>query len=189
MHEIFSHFISRNPEDDNRRVAYLLWFCNTFPEQEFNGEERIMREYLEYSKKLAIPLKEKYLSVFLHTELRQFLIATNTKVAGTETLDYTTPTALETAVQVCREAMLGAFRELELIQSDIDDFKVSADSFMTSRLNTRLTEVLGKTFEIISETDNAVSASDYALEAIQFLNDIYDKEQLEGIMRELINKA
>ena len=111
MHEIFSHFISRNPEDDNRRVAYLLWFCNTFPEQEFSGEERIMREYLEYSKKLVIPLKEKYLSVFLSTELRQFLIATNTKVSGTETLDYSEPTALETAVQVCSEALMGAFRE------------------------------------------------------------------------------
>lgn len=181
MHEIFSHFISRNPEDDNRRVAYLLWFCNTFPEQEFSGEERIMREYLEYSKKLVIPLKEKYLSVFLSTELRQFLIATNTKVSGTETLDYSEPTALETSVQVCSEALMGAFRELELIECDIDDFKVSADSFMTSRLNTRLTEVLGKTFEIISETDNAMSASEYALESIQFLNDIYDKEQLEEL--------
>lgn len=181
MHEIFSHFISRNPEDDSRRVAYILWFCDTFPPQEFSGEERIMREYLEYSKKLSVPLKEKYLSVFLSTELRPFLIANNTKIAGTETLDYSEPTALETAVQVCSEAIIGAFRELELINSDIDDFKVSADSFMTTRLNSRLTEVLGRTFEIVSETESSVSAADYALEAIQLLNEIYDKEQLEEL--------
>lgn len=181
MEKIYSHFISRDPKDDGKRVAYLTWFCHTFPEQEFRGEDRVMREYLSYSAKLSVPLKEKYLEVFAKTELRKFLIRTSTKVPGTETLDYTEPTSLETAVQICSGTLFEAYHELENINSDIGDFKVSADAFMSGRLNERLTEVLGKTFEIVSDTDNSMSAADYALQAIQLLNEIYDKEQLEEL--------
>ena len=70
MHDIFSHFISRDTKDDGRRVGYILWFVDTFPSFEFKGEDFIMRLYCEYCARLGVPMKSQYFSVYLSTELR-----------------------------------------------------------------------------------------------------------------------
>lgn len=188
MHEIFSYFISTDTESDEKRLAYLYWFCDTFPPEEFRGEERIMREYAEYSMRLNVPFKSKYLSIYLSTELRKFLLESNVKIPATEGIDYTDPGAFENAMQICKEIMLNDLNNLEMREHDVNDFVVCAEVFMTERLNERTVEILGNTFNIIESTDNTMAAAEYALEYLQLINEIYDKYQLTDLIETLSGK-
>lgn len=181
MNEIFSHFIARDAKTDQRRVGYIMWFSDTFPDSEFKGEDLLMKMYCNYSTSLQVPLKYNYLAIFISTELRRILIEENIHVPGTDNLNYSEPTGLETAYQVTREYLLDQFRLLESKDVDIDDFKVEADSFMTKQLNDRMVEELGRTYETLSATENSREAIDYALDNLIILRDIYDKAALEDL--------
>lgn len=149
MNEIFSHFIARDAKTDQRRVGYIMWFSDTFPDSEFKGEDLLMKMYCNYSTSLQVPLKYNYLAIFISTELRRILIEENIHVPGTDNLNYSEPTGLETAYQVTREYLLDQFRLLESKDVDIDDFKVEADSFMTKQLNDRMVEELGELTKLL----------------------------------------
>lgn len=181
MNEIFSHFISRDKADDLRRVGYTLWFSDCFPTTEFSGADLIMRYYVDYSGRLGVPMKYDYFNVFLGTELRKILIETGVRVPGTDNLNYGEPTGIETAYQVAREYLQNEFRILESLESDVDDFKIAADQFMTERLNIRVVEELSKSFDLLSAKDNARSTVEYALDNFMFLRDIYDDSKLEEL--------
>ena len=177
MHDIFSHFISRDTKDDGRRVGYILWFVDTFPSFEFKGEDFIMRLYCEYCARLGIPMKSQYFSVYLSTELRKILIETRVKLPGTDNLSYDEPTGLESAYQVATEYLQNEFSILESYSSDIQDFPVAADAYMSQRLSERTVEELGKAYEVLSSSDNSQATVDYALDRLILLRDIYSKGQ------------
>ena len=171
MHYIFSHFISRDTKDDGRRVGYILWFVDTFPSFEFKGEDFIMRLYCEYCARLGVPMKSQYFSVYLSTELRKILIETRVKLPGTDNLSYDEPTGLESAYQVATESY----------SSDIQDFPVAADAYMSQRLSERTVEELGKAYEVLSSSDNSQATVDYALDRLILLRDIYSKEHIDQL--------
>lgn len=181
MLDIFSHFISRNPEEDERRVGHLMWFTDTFPAFEFKNEDYIMREYCAYSARLLVPLKSQYFSVFLSTELRRILIETRIKLPGTDNLSYDEPTGLESAYQVATEYLQNEFNILESYEADVQDFPVVADEFISKRLSERTVEELGKAYEVLSTSDNSQATVDYALDRLILLKDIYNKEQLDDL--------
>lgn len=180
MDKIFSHFISRG-DDDMKRLAYACWFIEAIPESEFNGDDLLFWKYLEYSEKLNAPIVGKYFELWLHTELRKTLHATNARVAGCEALSYDDPVAFETAAQTTTRVMQDNFTQLEAMPSDIEDFKLDAAVFLGRKRQERLTEALSGTYSRLNETDDAVSATDYALDTINTINEIYNTEKLEDL--------
>ena len=72
MDSIFTHFIARgDAEEDKTRLSYAAWFTEAIPIIEFQGEELLFWDYLDYSVNLGVPVKFKYFQVWLSTELRK----------------------------------------------------------------------------------------------------------------------
>ena len=181
LHSVFAQFISKDDGLDTKRLGYLSWFCNQFPAEEFSGEEAIFYDFLHYCSHLAVPLKQKYFEVYMSTELKKFLIASKTKIPGTETLSYEEPNSLATAIATTQEVMLANYRELEATDVALEDFTVDICKFMHERLDRRTVEILGRTYDIISQKGDTGTAAEWAREQLAALSDIYDEESLEDI--------
>lgn len=181
MHDVYSYLVAHDSSDIGIRQAYNTWFCDVFPQQEFTGTERLFREFLGFNAKLDVPVKEQYVDSWAATDLRPILLRNNIKVPGTEMLDYSDPASLESGVRVCKDTLHSLFREMRLVDTNVEDFKVCASEFMTTKLESRLTEVLGQTFEQLQRTDSATEAAAFARDSITYLEYIYDKDQLEYI--------
>lgn len=181
MLEIFKHFISRDPKDDNVRAAYASWFCDAFPSTEFHGEDLLMYKFLEYSSEVLVPLKEKYLEVFLATELQRILIETRARVPGVETFNLDEPLGLAEALRITQGSMYGSLRELALLESDVSDFLVDVRAFMGQQLKSRLTLTLQNVYNNMSATDDVKSSLNYAAMELQTLDEIYSEEILEEL--------
>ena len=183
MLDTYKALICRDGDSEEikrKRSAYMYWFGDTFPVKEFRGEEFILRSFLEYCIKLNVPLYYKYLELYLDLNLTPILTKEHIHVAGTESLSFEDPFGLATAKETTKQVICDMFREMEEDEDTLEDFRVCADSFMTRRLNERLTEVLNKTFELTT-TDTTVSACDYAYHAIAELKTLYDKDLLEEL--------
>lgn len=178
MDKIFSHFIGRG-DDDMQRLAYASWFIESIPLEEFEGDEKLFWKYIEYSERLNAPLRAKYFELWLHTELRTVMHATNARVTGCEALSYDDPIAFETAVKTTSRVMQDNFAVLETMLSDIDDFKFEISVYFANKRNEKLTSALSGIYETLNDTDDAVYATDYALDAINAINEIYDTKKLE----------
>lgn len=151
LHSIFSYFISRGDAADAKRLGYLSWFVLQFPADEFRREEAIFRDFMGYCNKLSVPLKQKYLEVYLSTELKKFLVESKVKIDGTENLSYDDPNSLETAIATTKDVMLSSYRQLEGTHIPFEDFPVDVDKFMKERLDERTTEILSRTYDLISQ--------------------------------------
>lgn len=180
MDKIFGHFLSRN-DNDMKRLAYASWFIAQIPIEEFSGDEKLFWKFIEYCSKLNVPMKRKYLDIWLNTELRSVLHETNARVSGTETLNINEPVAFETLVQTVTQVLGDDYTVLETEDNDIEDFKVEYADFITKRRNQRLTEALSETYNVLNDTDNTLVATDYALDTISKINDIYDVSKLEEL--------
>ena len=183
MQDICKALISRSGDDSEmkqRRIAYMFWFCDTFPLTEFRQEEYILRAFMEYCVKLEVDLNFKYLGLYLDMNLTEILTSEHIHVTGTESLSYEDPFGLSTAVETTKNVISDMFREMEEDEDTLDDFKVCADAFIRRRLNERLTEVLNKTFEMTT-TKSTMSAADYAYDAIAELRYMYSEESLEEL--------
>lgn len=183
MQDVYSPMILRSEDSKEirrKRLGYLHWFCSTFPQDEFRQEEYILRAFAEYCVKLDVDLNYKYLGTFLDMNLTPILTKEHIHVAGTESISFDDPHGLATAKLTTKTVILDMFREMEESEDTLDDFKVCADTFMTRRLNERLTEVLNKTFEMTT-TDTNMSAADYAYNAIAELKFVYDRDNLEEL--------
>lgn len=181
MNNIFSHFISRNKDDDQKRVGYMMWFDSTYPDSEFSNEDYIMKRYCSYSCKLSVPMKDKYFDVFLSTELKRILISTGVRMPGTDNLSYDDPAGLQEAYIVAQEYLKNEFKILESYESEVDDFKVYAGEFIENRLNDRVVDELSKSYEKLSSSEDAALTVRYALDKLIIINDIYSKEALDDL--------
>lgn len=180
LHKIFAYFISKEGKE-NLQVGYLNWFINQIPDTEFQKEEAVFYNFLTYCSKLSVPVKDKYLEVYMSTELKRFLIKSKTHVTGAEGLSYEEPNALETAVSITRDVLDVSFREIESEPVDVVDFPVYVDKFMKERLDERTVEVLGSTYEIISKSADPGEASLWAREQLTELSETYDPSSIEEI--------
>lgn len=181
MNTIFSHFISRDKDDDQRRVGYMMWFNDTYPNTEFHDDDFIMKLYCDYSCKLSVPLKAKYFEVFMSTELKRILIETGVRVTGADNLSYEDPAGLQEAYVVTVDYLRNEFKILESYESDIDDFKVYAAEFISTRLNDRVVEELSKSYEKLSSTEDSARTVEYALDEFVMLDTIYNAATLEEL--------
>ena len=182
IHDIFSYFVANDDVvADGKRVSYMLWFAEHFPNAEFHSEERILYEYVRFSSVLRIPLKKEYFDTFVQTDLRKFLKKHPIKIAGTEELNYEDVSNMETAVGIIDNVLSGVIVSWEDNPKDISDFIVSAKAFLHDRLNERMTEVLSSTFDMKSETSDAQAALSYAQEQFELLREIYDDSILEEL--------
>lgn len=182
MHEIFNYFVSHEDGEDEKRLAYTNWFCTSFPIQEFKNEEAIFFDFMLYVQKLGLTPKEKYLQVYLDSELKKLLVERNIKVAGTETFSYEEPTALETALQITKETMLSLYQQMEAQKAYVKDFTIAIDQFMKTRLNERMVDVFGKTYDSVSNKNDTSEAVEYAMSQLSILSDIYDITKIEELV-------
>ena len=182
MDSIFTHFIARgDAEEDKTRLSYAAWFTEAIPIIEFQGEELLFWDYLDYSVNLGVPVKFKYFQVWLSTELRKVLHKTQVRVNGCETLSYDDPLGFETIYRTTSDVMSDNFKVLSTMESKLDDFKVEISAWMTSRRNQRLTKALSDTYDVLNKTDSAENAADFALDSINIINDVYDVSKLEDL--------
>ena len=183
MNTFFTHFISRgDPEDAKKRLAYAAWFVEAIPDVEFDGDERLFYEYLDYSVELSVPISENYFQVWLNTELSEVLHRTKVRVPGCETVRLEDPVGFATGLSITSQVLFDDFRQLSTQDSNTEDFKVEAASYFKERCNDRLTQTLSSTFEVLNSTDSATEASDFALEQISAIKDIYDPDKLEDLV-------
>lgn len=182
MDKIFAHFISRGDhEDATRRLAYASWFVETIPLIEFDGDEKLFTEYLEYSVTLGVPIKLKYFDIWLSTELREVLHKLRVKVAGCENLNFEDPASFETLYRTTVDVMHDNFNVLEAMPSELDDFKVEIAAYFSKKRGERLTQALSGTFDMLNDTSSVDEAADYALDNINAIKEIYDTDKLEDL--------
>lgn len=185
MERYFTHFISRgNPEDAKKRLAYAAWFCDIVPSTEFDGEDFLFYEYLQYSVNIDAIATEKYFNIWLSTELRQILHSYQVRVPGCEVMRFEDPVMFETAYQTTVNVMTDNFRQLSTLDSEIADFRVETSAFFRERKKQRITEVLQGTFDILNSTSSAEDAGDYAMEHLNAIQEIYDATRLEEMADE-----
>lgn len=182
MHSIFTHFIARGDGDDaTRRLSYAAWFVDAIPMFEFQNEELLFWDYLDYSVNLGVPIKFKYFQTWLNTELRPILHKTKVRVNGCETLSYDDPIGFESIYRTTVDVLTDNFKVLETMESNLDDFKVEISAYMTQKRSERLTRALSDTYDVLNSTDSAENAADYALDSINIINDVYDVTKLEDL--------
>lgn len=182
MDTIFTHFISRGePAEANKRLAYASWFVSTIPLSEFEGDEKLFCEYIDYSVNLSIPITYKYLQVWLNTELREVLHKTGVHLAGCESLRFEDPVSFETAYRTTVDVMSDTFNVLEAMESDVNDFPSEVAAYFTRRRNERLTQALAETFDVLNNTNSSEDAAEFALDSINTIKDVYDASNLEDL--------
>lgn len=182
LHKVFSHFLTRGDGGDQKRLGYLSWFVLQFPQTEFHREEAIFYNFLTYCTRLAISPKQKYLEVYLSTELKKFLTESHVKIDGTEDLSYEIPNSLATALATTRDVMLANYRELEGELLPIEDFPVDVDLFMKERLDERTVEVLGSAYDLISQKGDPGGAAEWTRQQLAELAETYEPSALEEII-------
>lgn len=181
MNNIFNHFISRSDDGDMKRTAYAGWFIESFPSSEFKGDERLFWEFMHYCVQLNVPIKRKYLDIWMSSELRKVLAKDNIRVVGCESLNMDEPVAFETAVQTTSAVLADDFTVLEKVPSALDDFKVEMSAYMTTKKSDRLTVALSDTYNKMSATNNSTEAANYALDTLNVINDLYNTDKLRDL--------
>lgn len=182
MNNVFTHFISRgNPEEDRRRLHYAAWFISTFPESEFESDELLFYKYLEFSVNMNTILKFDYFQIWIDTELRRILHATNIRVTGCEGLRYEDPLAFETAVRTTNDVLCDTYNALEMMESVITDFQVNMMSYIRTRMESRLTQALTSTYELLNDTNDVLATTDKLLSEAEHIRMIYDENKIKKL--------
>ncbi len=138
-------------------------------------------DFAAYCNKLAVPLQQKYLEIYMSTELKRFLVTNKIKVAGTETLSYDEANALATAIDTTKEVMLAEYKQLTLQEISLEDFPVEAHKFMRERLDERTVEILGRTYDMIANHGDAGVGAEWCREQLSALAAVYDVATVEDI--------
>lgn len=182
MNGIFTHFLQRSDSpSESKRLAYAAWFLDAIPPSEFDGDERLFYNFMDYCVALNLPIKFRYLQVWLTTELKPLLMATKIRVPGCEALSFDDPVSFETIYQTTSEVLQDDFRALETRESEIDDFVGEIAGYFSSQRELRLTQTLSETFNILNSTESSDEAASYALDTINAVKDIYDISKLEDL--------
>lgn len=182
MNGIFTHFLQRSDSpSESKRLAYAAWFLDSIPPNEFEGDERLFYHFMDYCVSLNLPLRFRYLQIWLNTELKPLLMASKIKVPGCEALSFDDPVSFETIVQTTSEVLQDDYRTLEMMDSAIDDFVGEIAGYFSTQRELRLTQTLSETFNILNSTESSDEAASYALDTINSVKDIYDVSKLEDL--------
>ena len=182
MNSIFTHFIQRGESaEENKRLAYAAWFVDAIPITEFDGDERLFCEFIDYCVSLSLPIRFRHLQVWLNTELKPLLRLNKIRVPGCETLSFDDPASFETLYQTTCEVLQDDFRVLETQPSSIDDFVGEIAGYFSKQREHRLTQALSETFNIMNDTESSSEAAQYALDIISSIQDIYDVSKLSDL--------
>lgn len=182
MDKIFAHFISRGDQSDaKRRLAYAAWFVEAIPLIEFDGDDKLFAEYIDYSVSLGVPVKFKYFQTWMDTELREVLHKTRVKVPGCENLSFDDPVSFETCYRTTVDVMNDNFKILETVESDLDDFRMEVAAYFAEKRSSKLTQALAGTFDVLSNSGSTDDAADYALDTINAIKEVYDVDKLEDL--------
>lgn len=185
MNTIFRHFIDR-PSDDlktkNIRKGLASWFLNSFPHSEFLNEDRVMYDVVEQASSLGITSGEKYLEVYIRTELKPFLYKHKVKVQGTEGLIFEDPLSLDQAYAITSDVLRAEYYGILQDSEEIDDFPIEIVEFMQVQKDNRVLDLLMNAHEISTGVSRGNIGSGDAAEILQqesqAILEIYDKDKL-----------
>jgi len=189
MHKIFGYFL-RRPEDTidiiAKRAAYATWFRESFPAEEFKAEERLFYEILNYAERFGTALTEKYIKVYIKTDMRTFVLKNKIKVSGTEELNnFDDLSQLESLILRTQDVLLGHFWELLNEESDVEEFAAYADLFMAEKLEERTLTILMTAYEMKSTSVKGMTGSDdmstYLVDETSYVRDVYNRDKLEEL--------
>lgn len=183
MNSIFRYFIESDKEEP-KRLVYATWFVDHFPSTEFQTDDLIMYFFMSYCTTLNVPLKEKYMDVFMQTELRKLLVKHHIHVIGTESLVYDEPSALETALQITKNVMNSDIQALHTIECDIQDFAVDMKAYMYQKVKERTTLVMSTTFEQMQSSDDTATSVDYLLSETEAIRNLYDPVHVDELVEQ-----
>lgn len=179
MDNIFTHFICRSDSpSESKRLAHAAWFIDAIPPSEFDSDEKLFYYFLQYCCDLNVPVKFKYLQVWISTELRELLMSSKTRVDACATLSFEDPASFETIFLTTSEVLQDDFRVLETQDSEIEDFPVFVSQYFTTQMEKRLTQTLSDTFNCMNSTASAIDAADFAVDSINYIKEIYDVSKL-----------
>lgn len=184
MDNIFGHFFVKPNDDEStayKRLAHAAWFVDAIPKTEYDGDELLFWEFMDYSSTLGVPLTLRTLEVWISTELRKVLLDTHARVAGCEALNYEEPVAFETALSITRGVLVDDFNVLEMQDNNPTEFKVDCNAYFNTQKKNRITQILSTGYDTLGSTDDAMKASEYLLDSLTVVNDVYDVEKLEEI--------
>lgn len=188
MTDLFSYFLSRKTDTKDitlLRKGYAYWFVTAFPNSEFQGEDAIFYDMVEYANKVGVLLTEKVISIYFARSLKTLLVKKNIHVAGTETLMYTDPNQIEEAYIVTSDIINKEYIRLLTITNDVEEFKVDADVWMQEKLNERLVQMYTDGFSIISSYKNKMMGTDdalnFTLQKVALIQEIYDPDKIEEL--------
>ena len=181
LNRIFGYFISREDENEDKRLGYLQWFVKQFPSEEFRREEAILYGFLSFCCKMSVTPKQKYLEIYMETELKKFLVTSKVKIDGTETLSYDEPNSLETALSITKDVMLANYRDLDGEGMQVEDFTVDVLKFMKERRDQRMSEIFGRAYDAASQQGDSGSAAEWAHEQLAQILYIYDEAAIAEI--------
>lgn len=178
MNQIFKYFVDRESNND-KQLAYAYWFVQTFPEVEFEADDKIFYKFMQYCTKLNVPLKEKYFDIYMSTELRHILRSSGIHVTGTETLSYDDPSAFENAVRVTSEIMHDNMRTLVSMDVDVNDFIFDMKVYMAEKRKERVTAIMSQTFDRMQNADNTEDAVNTLMGETDMIRSIYSDEAVD----------
>lgn len=188
MNIIYRHFIKRDTDDlklINIRKGISMWFVESFPLQEFKGIDAVFYNMMELAHRVGIPVSERYMEVYIKTELRQFLYRSKVKVQGAEGLIYEDPLALEQATVISADVLRAEFYNLLTEPEEIEDFQIEIIEFMDSQRNERVLDLLMNAHQTATGVSSGRVGSADAAEVINYesqaILDVYDKTKLEEL--------
>lgn len=188
MNTIFRHFIKRDTDSEkliNIRKGLSMWFINSFPQGEFTGIDGVFFAFTELSTEIGIPISERYMEIFIQTELKQLIYRLKLKVVGTEGLVFEDPISLEQATIITADILRAEFYNLQQESEEIEDFQVEILEFINTQRDERVLDILMRAHETATGVSSRRIGSADAAEMINYESqtvlDIYNKEKLSEL--------
>lgn len=188
MDTIFRHFVKRDNDDlktINIRKGLSHWFVESFPVEEFSGEDALMHHAISLSNRVGIVFSEKYLEIYIKTELKAFIYRNKISVEGTEGLILADPLTLEQAAMVTADVLRACYYEMITDGEEIEDFPTDIMEFIKERRDERVLDILSKAHETASGLSSGMIGSEDAVTMINYesqaILEVYNTDKLEDL--------
>lgn len=180
MESIFKYFVLDNPIT----LAYISWFVDNFPVEEFSGIDKVLYLFLQYCSSLGIIAKRKYLLIFSDTELRQLVREYNIKISSlTSSFNYDEIAAFEEAVRLISVTTVDTYDKYAStdIDEDYNSFKVLMHQFMSQNIKQRVSSIFNEQFALMTHGSDPLDVAENTQTQMSIIRKIYDLNKLNKL--------
>ena len=155
MISLFKYLIVKDTDDEATKLkkrSYGLFFTTEFPDTEFEPEDAIMYHAVKYLvEKLGVSVTERYLDIFLKTELRNLILTRKLiprRIPNKNIKDiFNVDKIVEDTTEIIWNEYYGLLAE-EVI---IEDFQADLVEWMMSNLDKRIESVCEETVNMMTD--------------------------------------